>query len=262
MTTPTDEERVATVMADMLSSGAARPPSVTPADLRRRTQGKSLRRVDTKVLIALVAVAAVLVTLVVVGPLRSTNPSVHSPVATQPSTTTTVPGGATQPIIYDPFTATGAIKPSLRVISTQPIKTCEAEGVAGEASFRCFTASEIYDPCFARPGATSGPLLCPSDPAGDQVVELTGLSLPTPAPHQGISDTRPWAIQLADGQVCILVNAAWGGLGPFGCGSTPPGPVADCHAPVSGSPLWTAACQDQENATSPFTTDRVDTVWF
>ena len=58
MTSPTDEERVAAVMREMLNAGAARPPSVTPADLRRRAQGKTLRRLDTKVLVALVAVAA------------------------------------------------------------------------------------------------------------------------------------------------------------------------------------------------------------
>lgn len=271
MTTPTDEERVATVMRDMLSSSASRPPSVTPAYLRSRGQGKTLRRVDTKVLVALVAVAAVIVTLIVVGPLRSTTPPVHSPVATQPSTTTTtttstttttVPGRETSQITYDPFTAKGAIKPSLVISSSQTLTTCEADGVAGNGSFRCFSGNGIYDPCFARPGATNGPLLCPSDPAGDQVVELTGLSLPAPAPGQGASNTRPWAFQLADGQVCVQVNAAWGGLGPFGCGSTPPGPLSDCHVPVTGSPFWTAACQDQETDASPFTTNQIETVWF
>jgi hypothetical protein len=262
MTTPTDEERVAMVMADMLSAGAARPPSVTPADLRSRAQGKTLQRVDTKVLVALVAVAAVIVTLIVVGPLRSTNPPVHPPVATQPSTTTTttVPGGQTRQITYQPFTATGAVDPSLRVSATFSAQTCVASGVAGNSSYRCFAGNDIYDPCFARPGATSGPLLCPSDPAGDTVVELTTSDLP--APLQGAPDTRPWAVQLADGQVCVLVNAAWGGLGPLGCGSTTPGPVADCHIPVTGSPFWTAACQDQTTDASPFTTNRVDTVWF
>jgi hypothetical protein len=209
-------------------------------------------------------VAAVVVTLVVLGPLRSTSPPAHSPTATQPTTTvTTVPADQTQSIIYDPFTASGTIKPSLRISSRHTVKTCVADGVAGAASLRCFTTDNgIEDPCFAQPGTTSGPLLCPSDPAGNQVVELTGLSLPAPAPPQRASDTRPWAVLLADGQVCTLVNAAWGGLGPFSCVTTPPGELADCHAPVAGSPFWTAACQDQETDASAFSRQPVHTVWF
>jgi hypothetical protein len=275
MTTPTDEERVATVMREMLNAGAVRPAPVTPAELRHRAGARSERKIDAKVVVALAAVAAVVVALIVFGPLRSSNGPVHSPVATHPSTTTTttpptttpppttLPAGATAQRIYYPFTSDGAVDPSLQITSTQSATTCVASGVAGNSSYRCFAGDTVEDPCFARQGATTGPLVCTNDPASPEVVELTTSSLP--APLQGAPDKRPWAIELSDGQVCIQVNAAWGGLGPLSCGAQPTGPVADCHVPVDGTGadtgFWTAACQDQLTDGSPFTTFKVETVW-
>jgi hypothetical protein len=86
---------------------------------------------------------------------------------------------------------------------------------------------------------------------------LTVSSLP--AQPGGAPASRPWAVRLAGGQICVLVDAAWGGLGPFGC--QPPGPLADCHMPAEGSPWWTVACQGQETESSPFADYRVETVW-
>jgi len=91
MTTPIDEERVGIVIREMLSSGGERSAPVGPSDLRSRARRNALRRVDKKVLIAVAAVAALVVTLIAVGPLRSTNPPTPAPTATQPSTTTTAP---------------------------------------------------------------------------------------------------------------------------------------------------------------------------
>ncbi|MGH9054968.1 MAG: hypothetical protein ACRDYY_03765 [Acidimicrobiales bacterium] len=136
---------------------------------------------------------------------------------------------------------------------------CTGAGVAGNSSYRCFAGSDIYDPCFARPGATSGPLVCPANPAAPDVVEFNTGSLP--AALSGALQQRPWAIQLANGQVCIQVNAAWGGLGPFGSQPAPPGPLADCHVPDQAIPWWTAACQEQLKDSSPFIAYRVVTAW-
>ena len=49
---------------------------------------------------------------------------------------------------------------------------CSTTTVAGSSSYRCFSGSGIYDPCFAKPGATSGPVICPTNPAGANVVQL------------------------------------------------------------------------------------------
>jgi hypothetical protein len=67
-------------------------------------------------------------------------------------------------------------------------------------------------------------------------------------------------MRLQTGQVCLFVNAAWSGLGPFQC-SYPSEPVADCHSPVMAQPTWTAACQAKLTASSPFTSYRVRTIW-
>ena len=103
MTPPTDEDRVGIVMREMLAAGHnnARPP-VTASELRNQATRKTLRRVDRKVVVAVVAVAAVIVTLIAVGPLRSNSGPSHSPVGSPATTTTTT----TAPTTTMPATTT------------------------------------------------------------------------------------------------------------------------------------------------------------
>ncbi len=174
-------------------------------------------------------------------------------------TSTTAPG--TQEVGFDPFSPQGTIRPAL-VVSHTVSGSCVSSGVAGATSYRCFGQPQegIYDPCFAPPKATSGPLVCVADPTTTDVVRFDTGVLPT-APA-GTPPTRPWAMRLLNGQVCVLVDAAWGGLGPFACpiaGAT--SSVADCHVPKQATPWWSAACQNRENSSSPFTEDRVTTLW-
>lgn len=179
---------------------------------------------------------------------------------TTPPSTTSPPAGTRQ-LTYEPFSAQGTIDPPLRVTKTVN-GNCVAAGVAGNSSYRCFAQppAGIFDPCFASPGTTSGPLLCPSaNPASPDVVQFDVGSLPSALP--GVPEERPWAMQLSNGEVCVLIDAAWGGLGPFSCQSMTSSPPADCHVPMQAAPWWTAACQSQETNTSPFTTYRVATVW-
>jgi hypothetical protein len=181
--------------------------------------------------------------------------------ATQPSTATSTTAPGTQEVRFDPFSAQGTLLPTEQV-TVRVSGTCVAPGVAGSSSYRCFAqpGSAIYDPCFAPPGATSGAVECVADPVAPEVVELHAGALPQGPP--GAPATRPWAMQLANGQVCILVAAAWGGLGPFACptpGAT--GSAADCHIPRPADPWWSTACQAQESATSAFSADRVVKVW-
>lgn len=194
-------------------------------------------------------------------PEPATQPTPQSTTTTTSTSTTTVASGTRQ-ITYEPFTAAG-IDPSLRVTS-QVTGTCirYGRGAPARSYFRCFGADNgVYDPCFAGPHATTAPLVCPTSPTSNDVVAFTVTSVTSdepPSPSQ-----IPWAIQLSGGQVCLLVSAAWSGLGPYGCGPAVTGQsVADCHAPVSSQPSWTAACQEQETATSPFTSKVVVAVWF
>lgn len=174
------------------------------------------------------------------------------------TTTSTTSSSRTRRVTYEAFTADGMIDRSLHVTATLKPRVCEGGGVAGNSSYRCFAGNGIYDRCFSRPGATTGPLVCTTNPASSDVVELTTSSLP--GPLRGAPEEWPWAVQLSNGQVCVLVNAAWGGLGPLGRQPTSGG-LADCHVPTQGTPWWTVACQDLETDASPFVSYQVATVW-
>ena len=215
-------------------------------------------------------VAAVVLVALALSACGSPSPSARgagsSTTGASHRTTTTQGGNAptgrgTQEVGFDPYTAQGTVRATLQV--TQTVSgTCVSPGVAGATSYRCFAqpSSSIYDPCFAPAHATTGPLTCVAAPTDIDAVAFDVGALPT-APA-GVPATRPWAMRLVNGQVCVLVNAAWGGLGPFAC-PTPAAAdsVADCHVPQQATPWWSAACQAQQSASSPFTALDVDTVW-
>ena len=155
------------------------------------------------------------------------------------------------------------MRPTMHVTQTVT-GTCVSPGVAGSSSYRCFAqpGTTAYDPCFAPPHATSGPLVCVADPTENQAVSFDVGALPAPA-ASGPS-TQPWAMQLSNGQACISVAAAWGaGLGPFAC-PTPAGTSpseADCHAPRRSGNGFDAACQTTESSSSSFRLVQVVKVW-
>jgi hypothetical protein len=161
-------------------------------------------------------------------------------------------------VIYNPFTPSGTLDSRFKVVAVKNALNpgCLSSGVAGGSSFRCFTNPDIYDPCFAPRGATKGPVYCPVLLPRD-VVEIRTGKLPSLLKGQPY---RPWALELSDGKVCVLVDAAWGGLGPFGC-NAPVGVVADCRIPTSSEGRWTTRCQKREDPESPFTAYRIVTVW-
>ena len=174
------------------------------------------------------------------------------------STAAASPSGTRQ-IVFAPFAANGTPAHGFSVHTTVS-GHCVAAGVAGNSTYRCFAGNQIYDPCFARPKATTGPLLCTYNPTRRRLVRMD-VSGPLPAPLPGAPQTRPWAMQLADGQVCVLVDAAWGGLGPFSCQASSKRSLVDCHVPTRGNPWWKTACQVKETAQSQFTSDRVVRLW-
>jgi hypothetical protein len=163
-------------------------------------------------------------------------------------------GTGTQQITYQAFAGT-QVNPSLHVTGQQSGACFEYGGGADERDYyRCGT----MQPCFAGPEGTDSPLVCPQGlVTADDVVLWSATSVDI---HVVPATTRtPWAMELSDGDVCTLVNAAWSGLGPFGCAAAP---WADCHQPQAAIPLWTAACQAQETSTSLFTSTTVEKVWF
>ena len=187
----------------------------------------------------------------------------RSRVITTPSTSG---GGATtQEVVFSPYTAQGTMLGSMHV--TQTVSgTCVSPGVAGTSSYRCFAqpGSTAYDPCFAPPHATSGPLVCVADPAESQAVSFDVANLP--ASTGAGPPTQPWALQLSNGQACIFVSAAWpAGQGPFACpspaGATSSSSEADCHSPQKSGSGFVAACQARESSQSTFQTLPVIKIW-
>jgi hypothetical protein len=211
---------------------------------------------------AIVAVAvAVAATVLVLAACGGTAPEAtgRSHVVSTPSTA--APGSHVT--MFDPYAANGTPSPSIHVAQTLG-GTCVNPGVAGATSYRCFAqpSSTVYDPCFAPPHATSGPLLCVADPAQPEAVSFDVGALPARA--TSAPATQAWAMELATGQTCILVSAAWeAGVGPFACPtpSTSPPSEADCHAPRQSATRSTAQCQTSESSSSPFRTVQVVTIW-
>ncbi len=174
-------------------------------------------------------------------------------------------GGAatTREVVFTPYSSQGTVLATIEITQTVT-GTCVSPGVAGASSYRCFAqpGSTVYDPCFAPPNATNGPLVCVADPAQPEAVSFDVGPLPT-SPTAGPM-TQPWAMQLSNGQDCIFVSAAWGtGLGPFACPtaarSSPS--EADCHMPRKNGLGYDAACQAREASTSTFRPVQVVKVW-
>jgi hypothetical protein len=220
------------------------------------------RGVDASRPTAIVAVAAIVLVLAACGgtaPEATGRDRGGSHVVSAPSTAT--PG--THTTDFDPYAANGTPLASIHVAQTLT-GTCVSPGVAGATSYRCFAqpSSTVYDPCFAPPHATSGPLLCVADPAQPEAVSFDVGVLPartTTGPA-----AQPWAMELATGQTCILVSAAWAaGVGPFACptpAASPPS-EADCHAPRLSANRSAAQCQTSESSSSPFRSVQVVTIW-
>jgi hypothetical protein len=94
------------------------------------------------------------------------------------------------------------------------------------------------------------------------VLEATAISSSGPF---SLVVLEPWAFQLASGQACQLVSAAWGGLGPYACGLPFLGAVkvANCHVPDHAARYWTAQCQAKAASIGiPFKPAIVKKVWF
>jgi hypothetical protein len=239
-----------------------------PADSRRRP--------PRRLLVAVVSVAALalVVTLALAfgpGSAGPPSPASHSP-STATTTTNPTPqlgnGLRTEQVTYRPFTG-ATLKPDQHVAARES-GTCfqYGGGAQGRYLYRCGT----LQPCVAGSLGPNAPLACPlgANPAANDVVLWTATSVDTTGFIPATAKT-PFAMQLSNGAMCELVNAAWSGLGPFGCdgsaggGGSPAATPADCHQPVAATAAtryWTAECQDQLTQSSPFTSTTVVKVWF
>ena len=192
---------------------------------------------------------------------RTTTSTTASNTTTSASPATTTTSPSSPDLTFSPFTAQGGVAPGLQV-TQQVAGHCTSPGVAGSASYRCTAepGDVPYDPCFAPPSATTGPLLCVPDPTVTDIIRFSVGALPKASPTT--PPTQVWAMRLTNGEVCVLVNAQWDGRGPFAC-PTPSAAdsVADCRTPTKTAQAWSTECQAKENASSPFDTTPVVIVW-
>jgi hypothetical protein len=183
VTTPIDEERVASVMREMLHS--AGPPPLTAAALRHRATGRTLRRLDAKVVAVVAAVAAVIVALIIVGPLRS-GPGPHR--VTARPTTTTVPTSTTSSI---PSTTTTTAVPAAAApaLDAYVAALAATDSAASRASQQPFPFVSVHSPPVADDGSTVAVAAFSYDPGGlpirilryqnGQWSQVTGLAAPS-----------------------------------------------------------------------------------
>jgi hypothetical protein len=173
MTTSMDEDRVGAVMRDMLQAGAAPAPPVDPSELRRGAHRRSLRRVDAKVVVALAAVAAVLVALIVAGPLRSDNRPTRSPTAGHPTSTTTstTTSTSTTTTTPPPTTVPAGAAPALDTYVADEAATdseaATASGVAAKFALTPFVS--VHSAPVADDGHTIAVAAFSYDPGGHPV---------------------------------------------------------------------------------------------
>ena len=201
----------------------------------------------------------------------ATSPSTSLGNASSVSSSMSSAAAMTTVVTYQPFVA-NQVDPALDVTGSYQATSCYryGGGAAGRYYFRCFIKSRVYDPCFSNVGnafegvvGLSSALVCPRNPTDNKVVELQiAHSTNINTDSKPWTSARPWAFQLSNGTVCLFVNAAWGGLGPYDCqAATPTTVLADCRVPQMTSPLWTTTCQDKKSSGNPFTSAVLEKAW-
>jgi len=77
-------------------------------------------------------------------------------------------------------------------------------------AWRCSIGNAIHDPCFENVMGDSKVLACPDTPWDANVTLLTLISsLPTEGhKNEPVTDSLPWALELANGQRCTLFTGA------------------------------------------------------
>jgi hypothetical protein len=129
-----------------------------------------------------------------------------------PIPTTTTAALLTRVVVYEPFTAGGAIAPGIQVVGQASDADCYEGAISSprKDAFRCFAETGTQqsfagDPCFLDP---IGPprLACLALPTDPSRVVIVTPAAPFPShPNTGVANPAtgyPWLIQLANGQVC------------------------------------------------------------
>lgn len=110
------------------------------------------------------------------------------------------PEPATEVVIFDPL----AVSSETVDVVPEPTSSClEFSAVTDRPdAARCFTADAILDPCFQAAGKAI--LVCPTRPSHGEfeiVARPSRLEIAS-MPDAGLEEIEPWALELANGQLC------------------------------------------------------------
>jgi outer membrane murein-binding lipoprotein Lpp len=123
--------------------------------------------------------------------------------ASRSATVPPVRAATTTTHVFSAFGSTGTPAAGVRAHRSG---SCFASSITvpDRAAYRCFAGNEILDPCFVESTSPRSAVACYADP-WSRAVELTlKAALPTPGPPLKIS--QPWAIELADGDRCVVTT--------------------------------------------------------
>ncbi len=149
-------------------------------------------------------VAGVALAVMVLGGCATSHRGADAPAGGAPTTrTTSAPAGVTvtKTRVFTPYDRSGA--PTAGVVAHRS-GSCFTRSITvnAQGAYRCFAANTILDPCFAEPGTTHV-LDCYASP-WSRAVQLRVSAVPTTTTAADV--TRPWAIELAGGQHCVVTN--------------------------------------------------------
>lgn len=147
-----------------------------------------------------VAVVAALAAMLLGGCASAHHPSPAAVAGGHTASSSPLAGGTTTRF-FAPYRRSGA--PTAGVVAHRS-GSCFTKSitVAARGAFRCFAANTILDPCFAAPGSEHV-VDCYAAP-WTRAVELRVAKLPSTGLAAHV--TRPWAIELAGGQRCVVTN--------------------------------------------------------
>ena len=117
--------------------------------------------------------------------------------------------------IFTPFSPTGLN--SGLTVKERVNGSCMAGSLADASrvdAWRCSAGNQMYDPCFENNFGERGLLACVQMPWTNSVTMLRPIS-PLPAAENDKGDPGeilPWALELANGQRCVLLTGATGAV--------------------------------------------------
>jgi hypothetical protein len=116
---------------------------------------------------------------------------------------------ATEVVHWSPLTASGTVKPALKVRDAGTGDCVDTYTTAGDIAYRCGRGRFLYFPCWRQGPSATDYVLCIGDPWTRRVTRLRSPGLLLYPGVTYLDDPyAPWAVELASGERCRLVQGA------------------------------------------------------